>query len=130
MDLIIFIVGVFLGYHLGQMVLSWRLRHIIIKEARKEGINVDDEFNIIESESDKPKVSQLFVERANNVLYLYDKEANAFVCQGHNMEELAKLAKEYKNIKYAAVMDAHTNDVVAFVDGKVKNDLLIKVNES
>jgi len=129
-ELFLLIIGLFVGYHLGQMVLSWRLRDIILKEARKEGIHVDDEYNIIEEKEQKPNVFQLFVERANNVLYLYDKEHGTFVCQGSTMEELAKLAKQYKNIRYAAVMDQHTDDVVAFVDGEVKTDLLAKTHES
>lgn len=130
MDFIIFIVGMFLGYHLGQMVLSWRLRDIILKEARKEGLNVDDEYNIIEQKNDKPNVAQLFIERVNDVLYLYDRKANTFVCQASNIDELAKLAKEYKNIKHAAVLDQSTEDVFAFVDGKVKHNILANTHES
>jgi hypothetical protein len=58
------------------------------------------------------------VEKSNNILYLYNREDETFVCQGSSLEELAVLAKEYKNIKYAAVL--HDDDVVAFVDGKIK----------
>jgi hypothetical protein len=130
MDFIIFIVGLFLGYHLGQMVLSWRLRDIILKEARREGLNIDDEYNVVEQKDDKPNVAQLFIERANDIMYLYDRKANTFICQATSMDELAKLAKEYKNIKYAAVLDQSTEDVFAFVDGKVKHDILAKTHES
>lgn len=130
MDFIIFIIGLFLGYHLGQMVLSWRLRDIILKEARREGLNVDDEFNVIEQKEDKPNVAQLFIERANDIMYLYDRKASTFICQATSIDELAKLAKEYKNIKYAAVLDQSTEDVFAFVDGKVKHDILAKTHES
>lgn len=129
-EIIIFIVGGFLGYHLGQMILAWRLKDILVKEARKEGIYVDDEYNLIEDTEKKPTVSQLFIERANNVMYLYDKEAGSFVCQGSTLEELATLAKKYKNIKYAAVMDEHTDNVVAFVDGRVELNILKKIHES
>lgn len=130
MDIIIFIVGLYLGYQLGQAILSWRLRDIIIKEARKEGINVDDEFNVVESNDKKPKVSQLFIERANDILYLYDREHNTFVCQASSIDDLAKLAKEYKNIKYAAVLDQTTDKVFAFVDGEVKHNILANTHES
>lgn len=126
-DLLIFILGGFLGYHLGKMILAWRLKDILIKEALKEGIDIsmleDEEFNT-------PTVNQLFIERVNNVLYLYDKDAGSFVCQGSTIEELAKLANQYKNIKYASVMDEHTNDIVAFVDGRVENNLVVKSHES
>lgn len=130
MEIIIFIVGLYLGYHLGQMVLSWQLRDIIVKEARKEGLHIDDEYNIVESKNEKPRVSQLFIERVNDVLYLYDREKNSFVCQARSLDELATLAKEYKNIKYAAVLDQATDKVFAFVDGEVKHNILANTHES
>lgn len=117
-ELIILLIGFYVGYNLGQMILSWRLRDIIVKEARKEGIRVDAEYNIIEDNED-PKVSQLFIETANDILYLYDRDKDSFVCQGKTLEELAQLSLKYNNIKYAAVL--HGENVVAFVNGEVKN---------
>ena len=110
----------YVGYNLGQIVLSWQLRDLIVKEARKEGIKIDGEYNIIEDTDDKPNVHKLIVEKTNNMLYLYDHEANSFVCQASTMEELATFAKEYNNIKYAAVMDVDGDSIYTFVDGKVK----------
>jgi hypothetical protein len=126
-ELLIFIVGLFIGYHVGYSVLIWRIKDLIIKEAKNEGMDVS-----MFEEEEKPTntVSQLFVERANNVLYLYDKEANSFICQASTLEDLARLAKEYKNIKYAAVMDEQADIVVAFVDGRVEANLLGKPHES
>lgn len=109
-----------LGYQFGQVALSWKLRDILRKEAIKEGIVVDGNYNIINVKDEKPNVFQLFIEKANNILYLYDRENDTFVCQGSSLVELAKLAKEYKNIKYAAVIDG--NEVYAFVDGTVKTE--------
>jgi hypothetical protein len=126
-ELLIFIVGLFIGYHMGYSVLIWRIKDLIIKEAKNEGMDVS-----MFEEEEKPTntVSQLFVERSNNVLYLYDKEANSFICQASTLEDLARLAKEYKNIKYAAVMDEQADIVVAFVDGRVEANLLGKPHES
>lgn len=104
-----------LGYQVGVMHLSWRLRDIIVKEARKEGIKVDDEYNIIESK--KPKVLKLWVEKVHDVMYLYDTE-DAFICQANTIQELATLALKYKNIKYASVING--DEVYAFVDGTAK----------
>lgn len=114
---LIFIAFVFyVGYQIGQIVLSWQLRDLVIKEAKREGI-IDDNLNFIDD--DKPSVHKLFVEKTNNVLYLYDREANnEFVCQANTIEELAKLAKQYKNIQYAAVID--DQNVYTFIDGKVE----------
>jgi hypothetical protein len=118
LELIIIAFIFWLGYNLGQMVLSWQLRDIIRNEARKEGLKVDDEYNVIEDK--KPKVAQLIIEKVNNILYLYERDTDDFVCQGSTLEELATLAQKYKNIKYAAVMI--DEEIYAFVDGKVKTE--------
>jgi len=107
----------YVGYNLGQIVTSWQLRDLIIRDAKREGI-IDDNLNFIDERV--PNVHKLTVEKQNNILYLYDQEANSFVCQATTIEELAKLAKQYKNIKYAAVMDVEGDSVYTFVDGKVE----------
>ena len=119
LEIIILCFVFYVGYNLGQIVLSWQLLHLIVKEARKEGMKIDSEFNIVEI-VDTPNVHKLIVEKTNNMLYLYDHEANSFVCQASTIEELATLAKEYNNIKYAAVMDVDGDSIYTFVDGKVK----------
>jgi len=116
LELIILCLVFWLGYQTGFAILSHRLRHLLYKEAKKQGITIPYQDNVLEEE--QPTVSQLMVEKSNNILYLYNREDDTFVCQGSSLEELAVLAKEYKNIKYAAVL--HEDDVVAFVDGKIK----------
>jgi hypothetical protein len=119
LELIILAFVFYVGYNLGQIVLSWHLRDIIVREARKDGIRVDSDYNIIESDEDgKPNVFQLFVESVNDILYLYDRDNNVFICQAKSMDELAELSLKNNNIKYAAVL--HGEHVVAFVNGKVK----------
>jgi hypothetical protein len=51
-------------------------------------------------------------------MYLYEYEANTFICQGKTLGELARLAQKYKNIKYAIVQ--HNEEMLVFVDGDVK----------
>jgi hypothetical protein len=118
LELIILGLVFWLGYQIGYASLSYKLRHLVYKEATKLGI-ANPYQKVLEGEA--PTVSQLMVEKANDILYLYNREDDTFVCQGSTIEELAVLAKEYKNIKYAAVL--HDNDVVAFVDGKIKTIL-------
>lgn len=119
LELIILAFVFYVGYNLGQIVLSWHLRDIIVREARKDGIRVDSDYNIIESDEDgKPNVFQLFVESVNDILYLYDRDQNVFICQAKSMEELAELSLKNNNIKYAAVL--HGEQVIAFINGKVK----------
>lgn len=103
----------FIGYQVGMIVLSWKLRDIILKEAKAQGIDV--------SMSKEPKVAiieKLVVEKENDTLFLYDFDTKAFICQANSLNELAKLSKAYKNIKYAAVV--HGEECVMFIDGKVE----------
>ena len=114
-DFVILVVVAVISYHVGAAVLSYQLRHLIHKEARRLGLDKSDDINVLE-EAD-PEVSQLMIEKTNDTLYLYDIN-HSFICQGKTIDELAKLAKQYKNIKYAAVL--HDEYTYGFVDGTVK----------
>jgi hypothetical protein len=105
-----------LGYQVGMSVTAYRLRDLVYREAKRRGLIKEIDLDLEEELT----VVQLFVEKANNILYLYDKDGNTFVCQGSTLQELATLAKKYKNIKYAAVMI--DKDIYAFVDGVVKSE--------
>lgn len=126
LELLIIAFIFWLGYNAGQMVLSWQLRDIIRAEARKEGINVDNEYNIVEDV--KPKVQKLWVEKIHNILYLYEDDKQTFICQANTLEELATLAQKYKNVKYAAVNFG--GEIYAFVNGVVKTDKEVLKNEN
>lgn len=116
LEIIILIIVAYVSYNIGMAVMSWRLRDLIIEEAKKEGIIVDNDYNIITKEI-KPTVCKLRVEKVQDIFYLYDTE-NTFICQANTIEELANLALKYKNIKYASVVNG--NDVFAFINGSVK----------
>ena len=116
LEIIILIIVAYVSYNIGIAVTSWRFRDIIVKEAKKEGIIVDDEYNIVQKEI-KPLVSKLRIEQVHDIFYLYDTE-NTFICQASTLEELANLALNYKNIKYASVVNG--DDVFAFINGTVK----------
>jgi hypothetical protein len=105
-----------LGYQVGMSVTAYRLRDLVYREAKRRGLIKEIDLDLEEELT----VVQLFVEKANNTLYLYEKDDNTFVCQGSTLQELATLAKKYKNIKYAAVMI--DKDIYAFVDGVVKSE--------
>lgn len=128
-ELVILCFGLIIGYNIGVSWTAWRLRDLIYKEAKARGmVSKDeealfDEFAEVEEskETKTPNVFKLFVEKAQNTLYLYDHEANTFVCQASTREELASLALKYKNIKYAAVIDG--DETFMFIDGTVKKHL-------
>jgi hypothetical protein len=69
---------------------------------------------------EEPIVEQLYIEKTNDILYLYSQEDKTFLCQAKTVDELATLAKKYNNVKYAAVMIGE--EIYAFVDGKVKTE--------
>lgn len=118
---ILFIVFVaIVAYNMGVSVTAWRLRDLIYKEAKSRGLVTEEEQEILEPKT-SATVFKLWVEKVNDILYLYDHEKDLFICQATTIDELAKLALEYKNIKYAAViMD---DQAYAFVNGVVKTKL-------
>jgi hypothetical protein len=101
-----------IGYEVGISVTAYRLRHLIYNEARRTGLLKEVGLE------DDPVVEQLYIEKTNDTLYLYNREDKMFLCQAKSIDELATLAKKYNNVKYAAVMIGE--EIYAFVDGKVK----------
>lgn len=118
-ELIILGIVFFVGYQVGVSVFAYRIRHILYKEAKARGIAIEAES--LDLEETKPTVAKLFIEKANDVMYLYDHDANTFICQAKSIDELASLAMKYKNIKYAVV--AHDDDMLMFVEGTVKDKI-------
>ena len=104
-----------LGYQVGCHLTAWHLREFIMEAAKKEGLVIKD--NKVVDMNETPTVYKLFIEKIKDTLYLYDHEDD-FVCQALTVEDLAKLAKQYKNIKYAAVLFGE--ETYMFVDGEVK----------
>jgi hypothetical protein len=112
-EILILLVVFGIGFYVGETTFAWRIRHIIYKEARSRGVKID-----LEDDDGKPDIAKLFIEKANDMMYLYEYEENTFVCQAKTIDELALLAQKYKNIKYAVV--SHGDDMLMFVDGAVK----------
>ena len=71
---------------------------------------------VIIEEVKRPNVYKLETELVDDIILLYDRETNDFICQGNSLEQLAKLSKEYKKIEYASVK--HGEYFVAFIEGK------------
>jgi len=101
-ELLVFLFIFFSGYYTGRMTMAWKVRHLLFKS---------------DSVHSEIVIEKLFIEQSNNVLYLYDYEANTFICQGNTIDELASLSHKYKNIKYAIVQ--HGDNMLSFVNGKV-----------
>lgn len=76
---------------------------------------------VIIEEVNRPNVYKLETELVDDIILLYDRETNDFICQGNSLEQLAKLSKEYKKIEYASVK--HGEYFVAFIEGKVNKEV-------
>ena len=116
LEIIILGLVFWVGYEAGIAITAYRLRHLVYKEARRIGLVKEIDTELEETTI----VEQLFVEKTNDILYLYNREGKTFVCQAKTLDELATLANRYNNIKYAAVMIGE--EIYAFVDGKVKSE--------
>lgn len=99
-----------IGYLIGNVHTIWRLRKLISEAG------IDIEKGLLEPEEPKTHIHKLTIETMNDMLYLYDRETNGFVCQANTMEELATSCKEYKNIMVATVI--HDSKVFIFANGK------------
>jgi hypothetical protein len=69
----------------------------------------------------KSNVYKLETRLVDDIILLYDRETNDFICQGNSLEQLAQLSKEYKKIEYASVK--HGDYFVAFIEGKVNKEV-------
>jgi hypothetical protein len=114
LEIIILGLVFWIGYEVGVGVTAYRLRHLVYKEAKRVGLIKEIELE------EEPIVEQLYIEKTNDILYLYSQEDKTFLCQAKTVDELATLAKKYNNVKYAAVMIGE--EIYAFVDGKVKTE--------
>ena len=118
METLFIILALIVGFLLGEFVALFRLRKIMMRVAELQGIDIEAELEKLEQgEEEKPEVSihRLEVEQVNDILYLYDRTDDRFICQGPTIDELATLSKTYKNINAATVI--HDKKLFIFSDG-------------
>lgn len=75
-----------------------------------------------QQELNKEKLKKLVlpcgsIEQHGDILYLFDKNTNEFMCQGDSVKELASKLLDYKKIKLAYI--EHGDKVYNFVNGEV-----------
>lgn len=121
MDFFVFFIIFMFGFVIGEMITMMRLRNSlnrISKELKLDFPSKDEDTQI-------QKSLRMFTERVGDVLYLYDKETDKFICQASTIEELGILAKQYKNIKRGTIV--HDDKVFLLLDGSIKE---LKSNEN
>jgi hypothetical protein len=119
MDYLIIFVIFCLGFVIGKLYAEYRLIKLLKDSLNEIGIDLDAEIEKYDENKKAAEkglqVRKLVVEKANDMLYLYDRDNNDFVCQALSLDELATKAKQYKNISHAVVV--HDNKVFMFMDG-------------
>jgi len=99
------------GAYFGTRYTLYRLQ----KALEEAGVDFEEEQEKVEV----IKVKKYFIEKINELFYLYEHTSNKFIGQGKSLEELAVIAKD--NAEIAGV--SYNEEVVWFVDGKVKTTL-------
>lgn len=130
MDFLTLILAVTFGVMLGEFLAIMRFRKMLYKIAESHGIDLESEMDKVLSESDDEEriVADLKIEKMHDIFYLYHRLDDEFVCQGATIDEVAALAKKYKQINTATVVDIDNKELFVFNDGKVQ--LRKQVNES
>jgi hypothetical protein len=113
---LIYIIIFGLGFILGKIHTYMKITNLIKETAKRHGISLEQELDRMNIDNDLRIIYQLIVESHNDILYLFEKESNRFICQGASVQELAKLAKEQGNIINAAVV--YDNRIFTFVNGE------------
>lgn len=109
MDLLTLIIIFFVGYYVGGQMFLRKIRREVNETAERLGIDLSEV-----DEDDDPALPSLFTEIENNIILLYNRKTNTFICQANSIEEVAAKSK----IKNAVV--EHENKLIWFIDGKVK----------
>jgi len=95
-----------LGFFFGAMWMKQRIKNELIAH----GI-------IKYKDSKSEKVTKLITEMHHNVIYVFEKGTDIFVCQGRSIEELAKKIFKQNQIQIAIV--EHDSSILMFIEGKV-----------
>lgn len=106
-----------IAFQLGKHYGYYKIVKLMKEVAEEQGLDLEKELGIVKAKEENKveKVHKLNVEQQGDMLYLFDKESDDFICQATSVQELCELAKKYKNVNMAAVL--HGDKVFAFKDG-------------
>lgn len=113
MELLIFCIVI--GWILGSNYAYFKMQRVLRKIVN-EDLDVD-----LKSYSNKHEVPILVTERHENMLYLWNKETNDFMCQGIDLKELQEKLSKHKNIHMACVQ--HDDKYFWFINGEIKDSI-------
>lgn len=99
MDILIISVAIIFGYLLGEAYATFKIRRFIIKLAKDNNIDLEEEIKRA-NEEPKPVISKLYVEEVGSSFLLYDFETNSFIAQAKSLDELAKIYNKNAAVKH------------------------------
>lgn len=126
-DTILIVLTFYSGYKLGKFIQMVELRLAIRKLAKDNDINLDQLVGNVTVE-ENPNVLLLEAEHIDNVILIYDRINNEFICQAESMEEAAEKFNQRKNNMLGALTIDNKN--IYFVKGKISNNIIDALNES
>lgn len=114
---VIFFVGIIVGFRSGISHVRMQLAELIVKLEKDP-----DAFNDIVTKI-KQRVIEipiLVTECHENVILLYNKGTNKFLCQGKTLEDVAHNLWSHEKVSVAIV--EHDDKMLWFVDGEVQTE--------
>ena len=111
MDWLIGIGLLIIGFYIGKIYQTFKIVDILVKE------HIGDTLERLPS----LEVFKLEIEEHQGTKFLYDSDAQEFICQGNTLDDLAKLFNERKQ-KSLGMLE-YDNTSVYFIDGKVSDKI-------
>jgi len=112
MDWFIGIGLLIIGFYLGRIYQFFKVVDAIVQAHLN---------NELDEKVPSLEVFKLEVEEHQGIKFLYDSDAQEFICQGSTLEDLATLFNERR--KKALGMLEYNNTSVYFIDGKVSDKI-------
>jgi hypothetical protein len=126
-DTILIILTFYSGYKLGKLIQMIELRLAIRKLSKDNDIDLTQLVGNTTVE-ENPNILLLEAEHIDNVILIYDRLNNEFICQAESMEEAAEKFYQRKNNMLGALKIDNKN--IYFVKGKISNNIIDALNES
>jgi len=120
-ELLVLINVFMLGWIACRVYMAYKLTKAIEQLAKLHNFDIKDLDETLTAKEKVIKVPTLFTEMQGNSIMLYNKDTEQFVSQAYTLEDLAENMLSHNKINFALVH--HKNELVWFVEGKVRKDL-------
>lgn len=99
------------GYIWAGVAFTLRFKRILEEAAHEVGVTLN------KKDAAKLSVPLLITEQHGDMLYLFEKETDSFMCQGNSLQDLMEKLSEYKDIHLAFV--EHNKKGFWFSNGEI-----------